>query len=374
MTETTTAEIAAVAAAHNLANTSIKDAVLSQFKETEVTLIGLADKYRNVAFNVTTTKGMAEAKAARADIRDNGRLFVTKAAERIKGEVNDLKRVMSTEVDRLVAIVKPHEDAIDAQIKAEETRKAEEKAERERIEAERISGHQANLTKLAGYAAQAEGRSAADIERAIAFVNSIAIGDEWQEFKEQAERTKHSCLDALNKLLATEKMREEAMRAAQELEAQRAELAAQAAELKRQQEAILSQRVAQTHAIVFTFPAEEPPAAEENQAPPMQLPARHTEPESEPEQKDVAPTAVKRFARAIPSIETPADELMTTGDLCKKLNGTISGLTVTTEFIKSLGFSPVANSRPGTRWQKESLQSIAAAISNHILAQAAIKD
>ena len=400
MTETTTAELAAVAAAAEstptpalikdekpaIAKMSIKDVVLAQFKEAEVTLVGMAKKYSNVAFAVTTTKGMKEAKEARADLRDNGRLFVTKAEERIKGEVNDLKRVMADEVVRLVAIVKPHEEAIDKQIKAEETRKANEKAERDRIEAERIALHEANLATLAGYAAKAECRNAEDIEKAIAIVSAIEIGDEWQEFKTQAEQAKSASVEAMQKALNAERLRAENARMAAQLEAQRLALAEQAAELKRQQDAILATRVAQTHAFVFTFPeveqvapqieAKTEPAEDALPADSVQMPRHHygyvrrSAPEPQPETEAVE--QVQQEAAAEPNPEQPATaELMTNGELCKRLSGDLSGLTLTTEFVKGLGFTPVQTKKPGTHWKVSDMAMIAAALVNHIREQIA---
>lgn len=397
MTETTVAEVAAVAAAAEstptpalikeekpaIAKMSVKDVVLAQFKEAEVTLVGMAKKYSNVAFAVTTTKGMKEAKEARADLRDNGRLFVTKAEERIKGEVNDLKRVMASEVARLVAIVKPHEDAVDTQIKAEETRKANEKAERDRIEAERIALHKANLETLAGYAAQTEGRSAEDIEKAIGIVAAIEIGDEWQEFKAQAEQAKAASVEAMQKALATEHMRAENARMAAELEANRRAMAEQAAELKRQQDAILATRIAQTHAIAFSFPAEEClPAQDQTEAEapaepvdpaPIQMPvhygfARRPAPSAQPTAEPEQPTP-ESPADQEPEQPAPAIELMTTGELCKRLEGNLKGLTLTTEFVKALGFTPVQTKKPGTHWAVSDLAMIGAALINHIREQ-----
>lgn len=397
MTETTTAEVAAVSAAAAEAaapalipeaappktKVSIKEAVLAQFAEAEQTINTLVEKYRDVAFAVTTTKGMKEAKEARADLRDNGRLHVTKSEERIKGEVNDLKRVMASEVARLVAIVKPHEDAVDTQIKAEETRKANEKAERDRIEAERIALHKANLETLAGYAAQTEGRSAEDIEKAIGIVAAIEIGDEWQEFKAQAEQAKAASVEAMQKALAAEHMRVENARMAAQLEAQRLALAEQAAELKRQQDAILATRIAQTHAIVFSFPAEEALPAQaqtEPEAPaeqvdpePIQMPvhygfARQPAPAAQPTAEPEQPTP-EAPADQEPEQPAPAIELMTTGELCKRLEGNLKGLTLTTEFVKALGFTPVQTKKPGTHWAVSDLAMIGAALINHIREQ-----
>jgi hypothetical protein len=208
---------------------SIKDTVLAQFKAVEPDLKALADKYRDVAYAVSTTKGMAEAKAARADLRDNGRLKLTKTEKAVKADVNDLKRVMADEVDRLVAIVQPVEEAIDTQIKAEEERKAREKAERERIEAERIAGHQERMAKIEGYLTHCQqyGMTSARIQVGIDKLAAATFGPEWQEFAVPAADLQCRTLEAMRALHAQAVEREaEALR----LEEQRQEQARVAAE------------------------------------------------------------------------------------------------------------------------------------------------
>lgn len=256
-----------------VAELSIKDAVLAQFKAAELTITTLADKYRDVAYDVATPKGMKEAVAARADLRDNGRLFVTKAEARIKGEVNDLKRVMSSEVDRLVAIVKPVEDAVDAQIKAEEQRKAAEKAERERIAAEKAAVHQAKIAKIRAAADNAKGISSERIMNGIALVEGLTFGVECEDFLSQYQQAKEETLASMRSSLADAQDREAAEaqrleneRVAAELAAQRAALEAQAAEIRRQAEAAEAIRVAATHAIVFTFPDPEEKARAQHES------------------------------------------------------------------------------------------------------------
>lgn len=201
---------------------SIKDAVLAQFKDAEAGMLALAEKYRAVAFDCKTTKGMADAVAARADLRDNGRLALTKAEKRVKSDVNDLKKVMGDEVDRLVAIVKPVEDAIDTQIKAEEQRKADAKAERERIESERIAKHRAGIAKIGAYLTRCQepGMSADRISIGIGMLEGVTFGPDWQEFAVPAVDEQGKTLEAMRALHAAAVEREaEAAR----LESQRIE-------------------------------------------------------------------------------------------------------------------------------------------------------
>lgn len=186
---------------------SIKDTVLAQFQEAEAGLKAMADRYRDVVYAVTTPKGMKEAIAARADLRDNGRRLLTRTEKKVKDDVNELKEVMGSEVQRLIALVKPLEDAIDAQIKVEETRKANEKAERDRKEAERVAAHQANIDQLRAYVAQAEGQPLETIKGAIEKLNDMAFGAEWEEFAPQAQIERDNTVAALRSLVLREEQR-----------------------------------------------------------------------------------------------------------------------------------------------------------------------
>lgn len=201
---------------------SIRDTVLAQFRAAEPAIQALADKYRGVAYDVTTTKGMREAVAARADLRDNGRFLLTKTETRIKGEVNDLKRVMGEEVERLVSIVKPIEEHVDGQIKAEEKRKADEKAAREKAEAERVERHRQNLEKLRSYVTRAEGQPLDAIEKAIEVLEHLELGEAWEEFLEEAKTTRAATVTGLRKLAESERLRLENQRLAEELAKARA--------------------------------------------------------------------------------------------------------------------------------------------------------
>lgn len=363
MTETNTTELAAVKAADIAAKPlSIKDAVLAQFAEAETTLMGLAEKYRAVAYDVTTSKGMAEAKAARADLRDNGRLFVTKAETRIKAEVNDLKRVMSSEVERLVAIVKPHEDAIDAQIKAEEKRKEEEKAEKARIEAERVQKHQANLDKIAQYPKMLEGRTLEEMDSAITKVEAIVIGESWEEFADQAKQALAKALAGMRDVAARERMRLDNERMAEQLKQQ-------AEELQRQQTEIMRQRVASA---VFTFPE----VVQATHQSIQDLAATVSKQVQDAEDKQAIPSEVAADLRVViaglasvgeeitpqqnVTAQSESDEtapVITTGSLCDRL-----GLPLRSEFIQSLGFEPVPCPGRGTYWKESDIKPIGLAI------------
>jgi hypothetical protein len=209
--------------------TSIKAAVLAQFKATEPVLKALVTRYENVAIDCSTPKGLAAAKEARHDLRENGRFVVQRARDAIKGEINALKPLLESEAERLIAIVQPVEDLYDVPIKAREVQLAAEKAERERKEAERVAGHRANIAKLASYIGAAQGKTSVQILTVINGVSGIEIiPEQWEEFAASAETQKTDTLEALQALFDRTKTAEDEAAAR---EAQRVENARVAAEL-----------------------------------------------------------------------------------------------------------------------------------------------
>jgi hypothetical protein len=257
---TTTTALATKPAA-DIAPLSIKDTVLAQFRATEPGLIQLADKYRRVAFDCATTKGLDNAKAARLDLRENGRYAVQRAEKRIKAEVNDLKATMAEEAARLIAIIEPVEAHVDGQIKAREEQIAAEKAERERIAAEaaaaaaaveaaRKARHEAGLARIASYVTLAAGKTSSQIAAGISFVQETVCTDltAWEEYAGQAQAALDATLAALRTLHADTLAREEREAEAARVAAENARVAAEnariAAELAEQRRAIEEQAAA----------------------------------------------------------------------------------------------------------------------------------
>lgn len=240
---------------------SFAEIVRAQYAAEEPTMKALAAKYKGVAFDCATTKGLDSAKAARLELREQGRFKLQRAAEATKTEANDLKRVIDAESARLIAIVKPVEDEVDSQIKAEEERKAAEKAERERLAAELKAHHDSKIATIRACADRARGLPSDRIANGIAQVEALAFGEDCGDFLAQYETAKAETLAAMRTLLDEAKAREAAEALRLENERVAAELAAQREALEKQAAELLAQRVAATHAIVFVFPEPEPTPA-----------------------------------------------------------------------------------------------------------------
>lgn len=264
---TETIEFPPIVADAQQAPATLKETALASFGPIEAHMQTLAARYRDVAYDVTTSKGMKDAKAARLVLREEGRFAVQRLAQRVKDEANDLKRVVDQRATEVIALTKPVEDAIHAQIEAEEKRVAEEKAERARIEAERVEGLRAKVAGLASWIDRCREPGMTSVR--IAF-GMKALGElefceaDWQEFLPHAHKRRDEVLAVMRQIhedtLAaeiraeeTERLRKIAEQQAAELvelrrreaERQAAELAAQRAESERLEALANANRAAQ---------------------------------------------------------------------------------------------------------------------------------
>lgn len=217
---------------------NIKDAAVDQLRAKEPDLLALAERYRAVVYDLNTPKGLAEAKAARHDLRENGRFLIQNGRDNVKKVLNGAKPAVEAEAERLIAITKPTEDLLHTQIEAREQVLADEKAERDRIEAERIATHQAGLDSIRALVAKAEGIESARIANGIKMVEAMEIDPAaWEEFADQALAAKAEVLATMRAMFDRTLAHEQELA---KIEAQRVEneriAAEQAAEAKRLKE------------------------------------------------------------------------------------------------------------------------------------------
>ena len=218
--------------------TNIKDAAVDQLRAKEPDLLDLAERYRAVVYDLNTPKGLAEAKAARHDLRENGRFLIQNGRDNVKKVLNGAKPAVEAEAERLIAITKPTEDLLHTQIEAREQVLADEKAERDRVEAERIATHQAGLDSIRALVAKAKGIESARIANGIKMVEAMEIDPAaWEEFADQALAAKAEVLATMRAMFDRTLAHEQELA---KIEAQRVEneriAAEQAAEAKRLKE------------------------------------------------------------------------------------------------------------------------------------------
>ena len=335
----------------------------------EPELLALAERYRAVAFDLKTAKGLTAMKAARHDLRENGRFAVQRATAEFKSQANAAKRAVDELADRLVGIVRPREDEFTQAIDAREAELEAEKAERARLEAERVEKLQAGIATIRSYVQKAAGLPAFRIANGIAGLEGMTFAAErWQEFAAQATAARDESLAAL-RLMHAAAVQAEADRAERErLEADaarlRAEVAAQRAESERLEALAVENRArleaarlakvtaaaAEMYARIVGHTTETTPDGTRADASTGEIldPIRPDEPDAAPastledmgaEKPDVQDAVGVAEVNpqpgniaALPTADEPAVKL---GDLNARL-----GFTMTEAFVRSLGITP----------------------------------
>jgi hypothetical protein len=177
---------------------TIRAASIAQVAQHETALRELAERYRDVVFDVTTSKGLKEAKAALHDLREHGRYAVQRARAKAKTDLNDSKRAVEAEAERLIAFVSSIEISIDTQVSAREQ-------ELERIETERVQKHRDNIETIRGYFQTAKTLPVERIAKAVEFVGNLHEAfnpADWEEFQGQALLAIKQTLESLRVLHA----------------------------------------------------------------------------------------------------------------------------------------------------------------------------
>ena len=145
---------------------------IPEYNETAVALADLKTRYAAVVFDVSTGKGMTQAKEARAELRGY-RLALEAKRKEIKEPALTRCREIDSEAKRITAELESMESPIDATIKAEEQRKEREKAEREAAEAERVRVQTEWFDAVKAMPFAAMGRTVAEIEAIEAKVAAL---------------------------------------------------------------------------------------------------------------------------------------------------------------------------------------------------------
>ena len=241
---------------------------IAEYRPHEEQIVRLETTYAKLVVDCSTSEGLANAKEVRVDIRDVRYALAntTKTAlvpyqQKVKeaqARVNQVKEFGETLRARVLVLEEP----IDEAIKAEEKRVADAKAERERLEQERIEAIRAKINRFSSVAAAYASRSAADVAGILQGVKeSVILPEEYGEFEaegtiardnaiEQLEALHKAAIDreeAAAKLLAQQKELDELREKQRLADAEAEELRKQRAEedrlrLKKQQDELDQQR------------------------------------------------------------------------------------------------------------------------------------
>ena len=207
---------------------------IAEYKATDSALAELRHKYETVVFDVTTGKGMEQAKKARAELRDH-RVSLEKERVRIKAPALEQCRLIDSEAKRITAELEALEAPIDEQIKAEEDRKARKKAAEEQAERERIAAITARFDAVKALPLRAVDATADVILAVIAEAEATDTSGLSDDF---VAAMKHEVRLAVASLRAALDKRHAADAEAERIKAERAELEA----LRAQQAALLAEQ------------------------------------------------------------------------------------------------------------------------------------
>jgi len=186
----------------------------------------LQKQYGGVVYEVATTAGMDEAKAARLAIR-NPRYEVERIRKAAKAPILALGKKLDAEASRIETELLKIETPIDQQIKAEEARKEAERQAKIDAELKRVADLQERIAELRGNQMLSVTSGSALIAEHIHDLEKIVVDGSFEEFIQQADDAKVAGLARLRQLHA----------AALQHEAEQARIKAEREELARLREA-----------------------------------------------------------------------------------------------------------------------------------------
>lgn len=165
---------------------------------------GLADlskQYRGVVYEVATTKGMDEAKAARVAIREP-RYEIERIRKNAKAPILALGKKLDSEAARITSELLKLEEPIDQQIKAEEDRKERERQEKIEAEQKRVADLQDRVAYLRGNPTLTATSGSALIAQHIEDLEAEPVDATLEEFEQQGADAKTAGLARLKDLHA----------------------------------------------------------------------------------------------------------------------------------------------------------------------------
>ena len=157
------------------------------YSRTEHALAILRGKYKGATYDLTTTAGDKLARAARLELKTLRTDLEKKRAE-LKAPALLFGKTIDSEAARLTAEIQALETPIDAQIKADEKRREDERIAKEQAEAARRKVHTDGIAMIAGYVGLATDLPAERIAAGIAYLEALDLAG-FEEFVTEATET-----------------------------------------------------------------------------------------------------------------------------------------------------------------------------------------
>jgi hypothetical protein len=188
-----------------------------EFNFKDAALVAMKERFKDLV--ISDTKSYESTKAARAEVREV-RYGIQNALKAGNAELRKKIAANDTEAERLINMIVEVETPLDAEVKRWEKKKADEKAERERQEQERIDKITGMVNWMAGCVRECAGKDSAFIRQKVEELGLCDVTEEaFQEFINHATATKFESLKALGSMLADRLALEESERLRLEQEA-----------------------------------------------------------------------------------------------------------------------------------------------------------
>lgn len=175
-----------------------------EYSTTEVALADLAKRFKGIVFDVATTKGMEEAKKARAEIRGY-RTSLEALRQELKAPILERGKLLDDEAKRIKEALESLEKPIDGLIKTEEARKEAEKEAKKKAEASRIQEIMAQIKAISELPISAISMGSTALAAAIEHANKIVVGEQFGEFVPEGEAAKSAAIEKMVAMLADKK-------------------------------------------------------------------------------------------------------------------------------------------------------------------------
>lgn len=180
---------------------SLYDHAAQEMAKLEEGLTDLETRFKGVVFDVTTTKGMDEARKARQEIRQP-RYDVQNIAKAKKSELAAISKKIGERAEQVISRIEAIEEPIDKQIKAEEERKAAEKAERERQEAEARQKQVQRVLALRGIPQTMIGATVEELDAATVALMDDDLADVDEVYRPDAVQAREKSIEDLQVMRA----------------------------------------------------------------------------------------------------------------------------------------------------------------------------
>lgn len=157
---------------------------VAEFDKVAAGIAELKGKYAGVVYDVKTTKGLDEAKAARAAIREP-RYEIERVRKAAKAPILKLGKELDSRAESITAEILEIEEPIDQQIKNEESRKENEKQAKIDAERKRVEEIQRRIEAIRAWPTNATNKPSSLVEQmfnaALAYTVTPELFDEFIE-------------------------------------------------------------------------------------------------------------------------------------------------------------------------------------------------